>query len=100
MLKNKVHEEILGGGGVFRTVTIVVVPQVCVYVQTHQDAYIKYMQLSSFNILCLPQKKKALKINVYLCIRECLYQQDFFDGAFFVVCMGEESTTTQFQITH
>jgi len=48
----------------------------------------------------LASKKKALKINVYLCIRECLYQQDFFDGAFFVVCMGEESTTTQFQIIH
>ena len=45
-------------------------------------------------------KKKALKINAYLCIRECLYQQDFFDAAFFGVCMGEESITIQFQITH
>ena len=84
---------------VFRTVTVVVVPQICVYVQTHQDAYIKYMQFSSFNILCLPQKK-ALKTNVYLCIGECLYQQDFFDGGFFVVCVREESITIQFQITH
>ena len=28
---------------------------VCVDVQTHQDAHIKYVQFSYFNILCLPQ---------------------------------------------
>lgn len=40
---------------VFITVTMVMVWQVCVYVQTHQDAHIKYVQFSYFNILCLPQ---------------------------------------------